>query len=116
MEIMQEEIFGPVSPIMAFDDLDEALDLANDSKYGLSVYLFSNDAKTVQRFVEGCNFGELYINKIGPEQLNGHHTDYRLSGILGDDGTHGFEKYSRRRTTYTSWRQETAADLMPFAG
>jgi lactaldehyde dehydrogenase / glycolaldehyde dehydrogenase len=116
MEIMQEEIFGPVSPIMAFDDLDEALDLANDSKYGLSAYLFSNDAKTVQRFVEGCNFGELYINKIGPEQLNGHHTGYRLSGILGDDGTHGFEKYSRRRTTYTSWRQETAADLMPFAG
>jgi len=48
-------------------------------------------------------------------QLNGHHSGYRLSGILGDDGTHGFEKYSRRRTTYTSWRQETAADLMPFA-
>jgi lactaldehyde dehydrogenase/glycolaldehyde dehydrogenase len=70
----------------------------------------------VQRFVEGCDFGELYINKIGPEQLNGHHTGYRLSGILGDDGTHGFEKYSRRRTTYTSWREETAADLMPFAG
>jgi acyl-CoA reductase-like NAD-dependent aldehyde dehydrogenase len=116
MEIMQEEIFGPVSPIMAFDDLEEALDLANDSKYGLSAYLFSNDAKSVQRFVEGCDFGELYINKIGPEQLNGHHTGYRLSGILGDDGTHGFEKYSRRRTTYTSWRQETAADLMPFAG
>jgi lactaldehyde dehydrogenase / glycolaldehyde dehydrogenase len=114
MEIMQEEIFGPVSPVMAFDDLDHALHLANDSKFGLSAYLFSDDAKTVQRFVAECDFGELYINKIGPEQLNGHHTGYRLSGILGDDGTHGFEKYSRRRTT-TSWRKTTAADLMPFA-
>ena len=116
MEIMQEELFGPVSPVMAFDDFDEALDLANDSKYGLSAYLLCNDAKTVQRFVEGCDFGELYINKIGPEQLNGHHTGYRSSGILGDDGTHGLDKYSRRRTVYSSWREKTAAELMPAAG
>jgi lactaldehyde dehydrogenase/glycolaldehyde dehydrogenase len=115
MEIMQEELFGPVSPVMAFDDFDEALALANDSKYGLSAYLLCNDAKTVQRFVEGCDFGELYINKIGPEQLNGHHTGYRSSGILGDDGTHGLDKYSRRRTVYTSWREKTAAELMPAA-
>jgi lactaldehyde dehydrogenase/glycolaldehyde dehydrogenase len=114
MEAMQEELFGPVSPVMAFDDFDEALLLANDSKYGLSAYFFCNDAKTVQRFVEGCDFGELYVNKIGPEQLNGHHTGYRSSGIMGDDGTHGLEKYSRRRTTYTSWREKTAADLMPI--
>ena len=114
LEIMQQEIFGPVSPVMAFDDIDHALDLANDSKYGLSAYLFCDDAHTVRRFVAECDFGELYVNKIGPEQLNGHHTGYRLSGILGDDGTYGFEKYSRRRTTYTSWRTATAADLMPF--
>jgi lactaldehyde dehydrogenase/glycolaldehyde dehydrogenase len=113
MEAMQEELFGPVSPVMAFDDFDEALVLANDSKYGLSAYFFCNDAKTVQRFIEGCDFGELYVNKIGPEQLNGHHTGYRSSGIMGDDGTHGLEKYSRRRTAYTSWRDKTAADLMP---
>ena len=54
MEAMQEELFGPVSPVMAFDDFEEALALANDSKYGLSAYLFSEDARTVQRFAEGC--------------------------------------------------------------
>jgi lactaldehyde dehydrogenase / glycolaldehyde dehydrogenase len=112
-EIMQKEIFGPVSPVMAFDSFEEALQLANDSEFGLSAYLFSNDAKTVHRFIEGCEFGELYINKIGPEQLNGYHTGYRHSGMLGDDGTHGLEKYSRRRTAYVSWREDTAADLMP---
>jgi lactaldehyde dehydrogenase/glycolaldehyde dehydrogenase len=112
-EIMQKEIFGPVSPVMAFDSFEEALQLANDSEFGLSAYLFSTDAKTVHRFIEGCEFGELYINKIGPEQLNGYHTGYRHSGMLGDDGTHGLEKYSRRRTAYVSWREDTAADLMP---
>ena len=61
MEVMQEGLFGPVSPVMAFDSFEEALALANDSKYGLSAYLFCNDAKTVQRFVEGCDFGELYV-------------------------------------------------------
>ncbi|MDX6704548.1 MAG: lactaldehyde dehydrogenase / glycolaldehyde dehydrogenase [Solirubrobacteraceae bacterium] len=113
IEIMQKEIFGPVSPVMAIDSFEEGLQLANDCEYGLSAYLFSNDAKTVHRFIDGCDFGELYINKIGPEQLNGYHTGYRHSGILGDDGTHGLEKYSRRRTAYVSWREDTAADLMP---
>ncbi|MHB8690247.1 MAG: aldehyde dehydrogenase family protein [Solirubrobacteraceae bacterium] len=113
VEIMQEEIFGPVSPVMAVDSFEQALEFANDSQYGLSAYLFSNDAKTVHRFLEGCDFGELYVNKIGPEQLNGYHTGYRHSGILGDDGTHGLDKYSRRRTAYVSWREDTAAELMP---
>ncbi|HZZ92399.1 MAG TPA: aldehyde dehydrogenase family protein [Usitatibacter sp.] len=115
MEIMQDEIFGPVSPIMAFDDFDEALALANDSRFGLSAYLFSSDARTIQRFAQECEFGELYVNKIGPEQLNGYHAGFRASGLLGDDGVHGLEKYSRRRTVYSSWRAKSAAELMPAA-
>ena len=54
MEIVQEEIFGPVSPVIVFDDFEEALSLANDSQFGLSAYLFCNDAKKVDRFVQGC--------------------------------------------------------------
>jgi len=115
LDLLQEEIFGPVSPVMAVESFEQALQLANDSEFGLSAYLFSNDANTVDRFIEGCEFGELYVNKIGPEQLNGYHTGYRHSGELGDDGTHGFEKYSRRRTAYVSWRDDTAATLMPAA-
>src|SRR5215210_838665 len=115
MEAMQGEIFRPVSPIMRFDHLDHALDLADDSKYGLSANLFCDEANAVQRFVADCDFGELYVNRIEPEQLNGRHTGYQLGGTFGDDGIHGLEKYSRRRITYTSWRKDKAADLMPFA-
>jgi lactaldehyde dehydrogenase / glycolaldehyde dehydrogenase len=113
IEIMQEEIFGPVSPVMPFKDFEQAVTLANDSRYGLSAYLFSNDARIVQRGVQMIDFGEIYVNKIGPEQLNGNHTGYRQSGLQGDDGVHGLEKYYRRRTAYSSWRETTAAQLMP---
>jgi acyl-CoA reductase-like NAD-dependent aldehyde dehydrogenase len=78
-----------------------------------ATYLFSNDARIVQRGAQTIDFGELYVNKIGPEQLNGNHTGYRQSGLQGDDGVHGLEKYYRRRTTYSSWRETTAAQLMP---
>lgn len=45
MKIMQEETFGPVSPVCKFKTLDEAIRLANGTKYGLAAYLFTNDLK-----------------------------------------------------------------------
>ena len=77
MDIMQQEIFGPITPIMAFDDFEEAVALANDSQYGLSAYLFTNDLKRMMHAVQAIRFGEIYINKIGPEQFQGFHTRLR---------------------------------------
>ncbi|MBA3947531.1 MAG: aldehyde dehydrogenase [Herpetosiphonaceae bacterium] len=114
MDIMQQEIFGPITPIMPFDDFDEAIALANDSKYGLSAYLFTNDLKRMMRAVQDVRFGEVYINKIGPEQLQGFHTGYGLSGQGGDDGTHGLSHYYRKKTVYVSYNDTPASNLMPY--
>jgi len=114
MEIMQQEIFGPVSPVMAFDEWDEAIALANDTRYGLSAYLYTNDLKRMMRAVRAVRFGEIYINKIGPEQFQGFHTGYGLSGMGGDDGRHGFEHYSRKKTVYISYGEQPASGLMPY--
>jgi lactaldehyde dehydrogenase/glycolaldehyde dehydrogenase len=43
------------------------------------------------------------VNKIGPEQLQGFHTGYRLSGMGGDDGQYGYERYFRRKTVYLGY-------------
>ncbi len=114
MDIMQQEIFGPISPVMAFDDFEEVLALANDSPYGLSAYLFTNDLQRMMRAVQAIRFGEIYINKIGPEQFQGFHTGYGLSGMGGDDGHHGFDHYFRKKTVYVNYGEPSTAGLMPY--
>jgi lactaldehyde dehydrogenase/glycolaldehyde dehydrogenase len=109
MDIMQQEIFGPITPIMPFDDFEEAVALANDTRYGLTAYIFTNDLKRAMRAMQSINFGEVYINKIGPEQLQGFHTGYRLSGQGGDDGTHGLDHYYRKRTVYVGYGDDSPA-------
>lgn len=103
MDVVQEEVFGPVLPVQPFDDFEEALGLANDSKYGLTAYLFTSDLNRAMRAIDDIDFGEVYINKIGPEQIQGFHTGYRLSGLGGDDGQYGYERYLRRKTVYLGY-------------
>jgi lactaldehyde dehydrogenase/glycolaldehyde dehydrogenase len=114
MDIVQSEVFGPVLPIQPFDDFEEVLDLANDSRYGLTAYVFTSNLHRAMRAIDEIDFGEIYINKIGPEQLQGFHTGYRLSGMGGDDGPYGYERYLRRKTVYLHYDDfGTPATLHP---
>ena len=85
--------------------------MANDAPYGLTSYLFTSDLDRAMRAVDDIEAGEVYINKIGPEQLQGFHTGYGLSGMGGDDGAYGYERYSRRKTIYL--RHGAAAEPGP---
>lgn len=115
MEIVHEEIFGPVSPVMPFDEFEEAVAIANDSKYGLSAYLFTNDLRLAMNAMRQIDFGEVYINRVGPEQVQGFHVGYRDSGLGGDDGHHGLEHYLRKKTVYLNYSTEMPAGLMPYS-
>ncbi|MGH8915783.1 MAG: aldehyde dehydrogenase, partial [Acidimicrobiia bacterium] len=114
MEIMHREIFGPVTPIMAFDDFDDVVRLANDSTYGLSAYLFTNDFRRIMRAVSDVRFGELYVNRIGPEAVQAFHIGYRQSGIGGDDGKHGLNTYLQPQTVYANYSGRPMDHLMPY--
>src|SRR5919112_1306886 len=107
MDIVQREVFGPVLPIQPFEDFDEVVNLANDSPYGLSAYVFTSDLHKAMRAIDDIDFGEIYLNKVGPEQLQGFHTGYRLSGMGGDDGPYGYERYLRRKTVYLHYDVST---------
>ncbi|MBB3459375.1 lactaldehyde dehydrogenase/glycolaldehyde dehydrogenase [Rhizobium sp. BK313] len=115
MAIMQDEIFGPVVPVMRVESFDEALSVANDSRYGLSAYLFTNDFAKIMRAVNDINFGEVYINRVGPESLQGFHNGYRNSGLGGDDGIHGLEAFLRKKTVYANYSGTSPVALMPYA-
>ena len=63
MPIAANEIFGPVSPIIAFDSEDEVIEMANNTEYGLAAYFYSRDIGTIWRVAEGLEFGMVGINE-----------------------------------------------------
>jgi succinate-semialdehyde dehydrogenase/glutarate-semialdehyde dehydrogenase len=62
MRMMREETFGPVAPMMRFSANEEALKLANDSRYGLAAYVFTEDLTTALRFAERLEAGSVGVN------------------------------------------------------
>ncbi len=63
MPIAANEIFGPVAPIIAFDNEEEVIDMANNTEYGLAAYFYSRDIGTIWRVAEGLEFGMVGINE-----------------------------------------------------
>lgn len=104
--VLREEVFGPVTPIVPFADEAEAIRMANDTDYGLSAYLYTEDFSRIMRMTKAINSGEVFVNRSGPEEVGGFHSGWGESGIGGDDGTLGFSMYSRRKTVYVSWRDD----------
>lgn len=98
--ILREETFGPVTPIVGVDTLEEALNVANDFRYGLSAYLFSSDYTAIMRTVDELQFGEIYINRTLDESVHAHHAGFKESGIGGEDGKWGILKYTQVKTAY----------------
>ncbi len=105
LEIMQKEIFGPVVPVMQVKSAEQAVELANDSNYGLSAFVFSNDLKTTMYVVNSLDFGEVYVNRQMGELRQGFHNGFKLSGIGGEDGIYGLENYLRKKTVYLNFSE-----------
>ena len=100
MDIIQNEVFGPVTPIMEINSFEEAIEYANDSHYGLSAYFFTNDYRMAMRAAEDLAFGETYINRTLGESWQGHHIGWNQSGMGGEDGKYGVLKYTQLKTVY----------------
>ncbi len=115
--LVQDEIFGPVVPILEVDSFDKAIDYANDSKYGLSSYVFTKDNARVLKAMNRIRFGESYINQVGPEQLQGAHTGFRQSGLGAEGSKYGLECYTQLKTCYVDWNDKPSLSyLFPYKG
>ena len=100
MEIMREEIFGPVLPVMTFKTLEEAIALANDCEYGLTSSIYTQNLTTTMTALRQLKFGETYVNRENFEAMQGVHAGWRKSGIGGADGRHGLEEYLQTHVVY----------------
>ena len=102
-QIIQEEVFGPVLPVMKFESLDEAINLANDCQYGLTSSIFSENYNNIMHATNRLQFGETYVNREHFEAIQGFHAGWKKSGIGGADGKHGMEEYLHTRVVYAKY-------------
>ncbi len=115
-DIMQHEVFGPVTPLKEFSDFDEVIRYANDSHYGLASYIFTRDATVAMKAAHAIKFGETYVNQVGPELLQGYHTGFRESGLGGEGSRYGFEHYTQVKTVYWNYSGKLADHIFPYGG
>lgn len=93
MRIVKEEIFGPVLVIQTFKDEEEAINLANDSIYGLAGAVFTNDGARAQRVIRKLRAGITWINTYHPTFNEAPWGGYKQSGVGRELGTFGLEAY-----------------------
>jgi betaine-aldehyde dehydrogenase len=93
MEIMREETFGPVIPLMPYKDFDKAIELANDTKYGLGASLMTHDAKLVKRFYEQVRAGSIWINDPLTDNFAGPFGGMKMSGLGRELGQAGYDEF-----------------------
>jgi phenylacetaldehyde dehydrogenase len=98
MRVVQEEIFGPVVVAQRFDDLDEVAALANDTPYGLSASIWSNDLKAVHRLLPKIKAGTIWVNTHGPVDANMPFGGYKHSGLGREHGRVGIEMYTELKS------------------
>ncbi|AIQ41584.1 aldehyde dehydrogenase [Paenibacillus sp. FSL R5-0912] len=103
MEIVQDEIFGPVIPVISFSTLDEAIALANDSEFGLTSSLYTQNLNVAMKVIKRLKYGETYINRENFEAMQGFHAGWRKSGIGGADGKHGLNEYLQTHVVYLQY-------------
>ncbi|MCS4255991.1 aldehyde dehydrogenase (NAD+) [Rhodococcus erythropolis] len=108
--VMQEEIFGPVLPVIQVDDLDEAIKFVRDREKPLAVYLFSASKQSASRVVSETSSGGVVINHIGLHCMapNLPFGGVGNSGMGAYHGRWGFETFSHRKSVVST---KTRPDL-----
>ncbi len=102
-EAVADEIFGPVLPIVRVGDYEEALSIANARPDGLSAYLWTRNPSVFMDAIKRIETGTVFLNKGIVGYVNGYHNGHKLSGLGGEDGTHGLEGYMQKRTVYMAY-------------
>ena len=93
MTIVKEEIFGPVVTIQTFETEQEAIDLANETEYGLAGAVFTTDGARALRVIREIRAGITWINCYNPTYNEAPWGGYKRSGIGRELGIHGLEEY-----------------------
>ncbi|GAA4372464.1 aldehyde dehydrogenase [Actinomadura verrucosospora] len=100
MRIAREEVFGPVLAVLEFDDVDEAVGLANDTDYGLAAAVWTSDLSTAHRVSRALRAGTVWVNCYEEGDMSVPFGGVKLSGHGRDKSLHAMDKYTDLKTTW----------------
>lgn len=104
MIVYREETFGPVAPVVVYDDVDEVIELANDTHYGLAAYVYTQNLQTAIKAFEALRFGIIGINDVNPTSASVPFGGMNDSGLGREGGHEGLDEYLETKTAGISLR------------
>jgi acyl-CoA reductase-like NAD-dependent aldehyde dehydrogenase len=108
MEIAREETFGPVLAfIKVGDDLDQVIDMSNDTVFGLSAYFFSRDARNCWYAARRMEAGSVWVNDIHGSFIQAPYGGMKQSGIGREQGSIAIDDYLEWKTVYWEMSNES---------
>jgi aldehyde dehydrogenase (NAD+) len=102
MRIAREEIFGPVVATMTFRDLDEAIRIGNDTRYGLAAAVWTRDVKKAHRAVRALRAGTVWVNTYNAFDAAMPFGGYKESGIGRELGRHALDLYTQTKSVWVA--------------
>lgn len=102
MSLAREEIFGPVIPILSYDDPDELVDRANDTEYGLAASVWTNDLVTAHRLAAAVRAGAVFVNMLHVPDAAAPWGGFKASGIGREMGRYALEAYTEIKGVFVN--------------
>lgn len=100
LDVAFEEFFGPVAFLFRYHRDEEALELANASRFGLAAYVFSKDPERISFWVNGLEAGSVWVNSIHQARFDAPFGGYKESGLGREKSIYGFEAFTELKTIY----------------